>query len=65
MELLKKANEVKNDKGAHTALLDYLKPYEVCTDASDYAIEGVLMQHGHPVAFESWKLNEKEQRYTI
>ncbi|KAG8382501.1 hypothetical protein BUALT_Bualt05G0083800 [Buddleja alternifolia] len=26
---------------------------------------GVLMQEGHPIAFESWKLNETERRYTV
>jgi len=35
----------------------------VHTDASDRA-RGVLVQEGHPVAFESRKLNEAEQRYS-
>lgn len=47
------------------ALPDYSKPYEVHTDASDFAIGGVLMQEGHPVAFESRKLNDTERRYTV
>ena len=47
------------------ALPDHLKPYEVHTDASDFAIGGVLMQEGHPIAFESRKLNETERRYTV
>ncbi|KAJ8899074.1 hypothetical protein K2173_010227 [Erythroxylum novogranatense] len=34
------------------------------TDASDKAIGGVLVQEGHPVAFESRKLNGAEQRYS-
>ena len=42
------------------AVLDHTKVYEVHTDASDYAIGGVLMQEGHPIAFESRKLNETE-----
>lgn len=37
---------------------DHAKPYEVETDAPDYAIGGVLMQDGHLVAFESRKLND-------
>ncbi|KAL4181059.1 hypothetical protein AMTRI_Chr12g269240 [Amborella trichopoda] len=43
-------------------LLDYNKSFEVHTDTSDFAIGGVLMQEGHPVAYESWKLNDTERR---
>ena len=39
-------------------LSDHTKPFEVQTDVSDFAIGGVLMQKGHPIAFESWKLND-------
>ncbi|VFQ91468.1 unnamed protein product [Cuscuta campestris] len=46
-------------------LLDHTKPYEVQTDAFDYALGGVLMQKGHPVAYESRKLNDVERRYTV
>ncbi|KAE8690049.1 hypothetical protein F3Y22_tig00110929pilonHSYRG00045 [Hibiscus syriacus] len=45
-------------------LPDLEKPLEVETDASDYAIGGVLLQDKHLVAFESRKLNETEARYT-
>ncbi|KAL5732606.1 hypothetical protein ACOSQ2_032298 [Xanthoceras sorbifolium] len=46
-------------------LLDHSKPYEVQTDASNFAIGGVLMQDGHPIAFESRKLNDMERRYIV
>lgn len=42
-------------------LLDVTMPFELHTDASDFAIGGVLMQDGHPRAYESQKLNEAER----
>ncbi|KAE8654205.1 hypothetical protein F3Y22_tig00117056pilonHSYRG01112 [Hibiscus syriacus] len=47
------------------ALPDFTMPFEVHTDASNFAIGGVLMQEGHPIAFESRKLNDTERRYTV
>ncbi|KAJ4729345.1 Retrotransposon protein, putative, Ty3-gypsy subclass, partial [Melia azedarach] len=47
------------------ALPDHTKPFKVHTDASDFAIGGVLMQEGQPITFESRKLNEAEKRYTV
>ncbi|KAG8472559.1 hypothetical protein CXB51_034508 [Gossypium anomalum] len=44
---------------------DFSKPYEVHTNALDYSIGGVLVQVEHLVAFNSRKLNETEQRYTV
>lgn len=44
---------------------NHTKLFEVQTDSSDYAICAVLIQEGHPVAFESQMLNEVEQRYTV
>ena len=45
-------------------LPDATKPFEVQTDASDFALGGVLLQEGHPIAFESHKLSEAERKYT-
>jgi hypothetical protein len=36
--------------------LDFTKPFEVHIDVSDFAIDGVFMQNGHLIAFESKKL---------
>jgi hypothetical protein len=39
-------------------LPDFDKDFEILFDASDFAIGGVIVQEGRPVAFESEKLNE-------
>jgi hypothetical protein len=39
-------------------LSDFDKDFEVHSDVSNFAIRGVLMQDGRPVAFESKKLSE-------
>ncbi len=41
-------------------LSDFDKEFEIHSDASDFAIGGVLVQEGRPVAFESKKLSETE-----
>jgi len=46
-------------------LPDVTKPFELDTDASDFAIGGVLMQEGHSIAFESRKLNDTERKCTV
>ena len=46
-------------------LPDHSRPFEVHTDASDFAIDGVIMQDGHPIAYESRKLKDAERRYTV
>jgi hypothetical protein len=45
-------------------LPDFDKEFEIHFDASDFAIGGVLMQEGKPVAFESKKLGETERKWS-
>ena len=42
-------------------LIDFELPFQVHIDASNKAIGVVLVQEGHPVAFESRKLNDPKQ----
>ncbi len=44
-------------------LHDFDKEFEIHSDASDFAIGGVLVQEGRLVAFESKKLSETERRW--
>jgi hypothetical protein len=44
-------------------LPDFDKEFEIHSDASDFAIGGVLGQEGRLVAFESKKLSETERRW--
>nr|GEU48103.1 hypothetical protein [Tanacetum cinerariifolium] len=46
-------------------LSDVTMHFELYMDASDFAIGGVIMQDGHPITFESRKLNETERKYTM
>ena len=57
--------ELKDDmmKGHVLTLLDISKPFEVQLDKSDYALGGVFLQKGHPVAFENRKLFEAKRKY--
>ena len=47
------------------ALLDFTLSFVLERDASDEGIEAVLMQGGHPIVFESRKLNQPERLYSI
>ncbi len=44
-------------------LPNFDKEFEIHSDVSDFAIGGVLVQEGRPVAFESKKLSEMERRW--
>jgi len=44
-------------------LLDFDKDFEIHSDASDFAIGGILVQEGRPMPFESKKLSETERRW--
>jgi hypothetical protein len=44
-------------------LFDFDKDFEIHSDASDFAIGGVIVQNGRPVAFESKNLSETERRW--
>ncbi|KAL9269125.1 Retrovirus-related Pol polyprotein from transposon 297-like protein [Drosera capensis] len=46
-------------------LTDLLNKDKAASDASEFASGGVLMQEGHPIAFESRKLNDTERRYSV
>jgi hypothetical protein len=39
-------------------------PLEMVCDASYLGVSGVLMQNGHPIAFESRKLTTAEKNYS-
>ncbi|XP_057755571.1 uncharacterized protein LOC130974733 [Arachis stenosperma] len=58
-DLLKKNHSWEEEQ--ELALSNYSKVFEVYTNASNYAIGGVLMQEGHSIAFESHKLNDTER----
>jgi len=45
-------------------IADYTKPFEVFCDASDAGIGAVLMQDGHPLAYESKKFSPAEINYS-
>ncbi len=44
-------------------LPDFKKPFQLITDASDYALGAILLQDGHPIAFESRQMSSAEMGY--
>jgi hypothetical protein len=47
------------------ALPDFTLTFVLECDTSDEGISAVLMQGGHPIVFESWKLSQLERLYSI
>ena len=52
-------------RGHVLKFVDVSKPFEVETDTSNFTLGSVLIQEGHPIAYDSQKLNDAERRYTI
>jgi hypothetical protein len=46
-------------------LPDFTLPFVLECDACGEGINAVLMQGGHPIVFESWKLSQLERLYSI
>lgn len=44
---------------------DYLRPFQVQTNASNFVISELLIQDDHPIAYESRKQNDTERGYPI
>ena len=45
-------------------LHDFHQPFEIETDASDYALVAVITQSGHPVAFHFKTFSDMVRRYS-
>ena len=39
--------------------------FQIYTDASDYQLGSIIVQHGRPLAFYSRKLNNAQRGYTV
>jgi hypothetical protein len=44
---------------------DFLKPFEIYTDASTKPLGAVITQKSRPIAFFSWKLSGVQSKYTV
>lgn len=52
-------------RGPILGLVDITKSFEIETDVSDFVLGSILIQEGHPIAYESRKLNDTEMRCSI
>lgn len=50
-------------KGLVLGIADISKTFDVEKDASDFALEGILLQDDHPIVYKSRKLNAVDSRY--
>ena len=55
--------KVKINSNLIVALLDLRQPFEIQTDASDYAMAAFLIQHGKPISFHSETFNGAMIKY--
>ena len=46
-------------------LPDLHQPFDIETDASDYALHAMITQSGHPVTFHSETFNDIVRRYSM
>lgn len=46
-------------------LSNYKKPFKIYIDALDIVIREILIQKSHPIAYESYKLNETKQQSLV
>ncbi len=60
-------DNVKADIAKETVLayLEFLKPFEIYTDASSTQLGAVITQDNRPIAFFSRKLSEMQQKYSV
>ena len=50
-------------EGSILWIADVTKPFEVETNAFDFALGSVLLQDNHPIACEGRKLNDAKRKY--
>ena len=66
-ECQKALNTLKDlvKKDVILAYPDFTKPFQVHTDASEYAIGATISQSGRPLCFQSKLLNPAERNYSV